>query len=249
MKLKFCSLWPILPLNNQLKWLKNAKTSLLCCFLQKHNAWPENSHSLASENLSYFPSQPSAASFSLMWGLPCPTFVSIPLMKAVVYIAGWGGLPWTEPSRMMSATAFSTWSLCGRCVCLRALEQQLKMCSSVLLLRHLGHGGDSASLLRNRLDELLQRQWIILTKFWAGYIKMYFSHLSPLFSCGFPSWLYSTLLLPFDIDYKCIFSTPITHQKSAHFRKVGLVVCCLFGQSGFSGFVFEETQKRQTGYI
>lgn len=87
-----CPLWPIVPWDNQLKWLNNAKTSLLCCFTQKHRVWPDNSRSVVSENLSYFPQQPSAASFTPPRALPIPTFVSTPLMKAVVFVAGWGGL-------------------------------------------------------------------------------------------------------------------------------------------------------------
>ncbi len=88
------------------------------------------------------PCQPSAASFTLLWGRAILTFVSLPLMKAVVCVARRGCSPWFGPPRRMSATAFSTWSLCGCCVRLRADEQQLKICCSVLLLRHWGHGGD-----------------------------------------------------------------------------------------------------------
>lgn len=104
---------------------------------------------------------------------------------------------------MMSATAFSTWSLFGCCVRLRDTEQQLKICSSVLLLRHRGHGGDSVLLLKNRLDRLLQRQWINLRKLWAGCIEMYFSHRFPI--CFF------SFLVHFLPDYTAHYSFPLIY--------------------------------------
>lgn len=153
-------------------------------------------------------------------------FASHPLIKAVVCVAGWGGLPQMGPPRMMSATAFSTWSLCGRCVSLRVAEQQLKICGSVLLLRHWGHGGDSARLLKNRPDRMLQRQWINLRKFWSVCIETYFSHHFPIcffsihsdciahyfFSSMYVIFLWFPYIPWVTIDQKYVFSTPFTHQ-------------------------------------
>lgn len=152
------------------------KPPLHCYFEQNHNVWPDASHCSV---WNCFPCQPLADSLCLLWGLLTwdlflPTDESSGLQCWMWCLALDGGL---KDDVCYSLQHIATlWPLCGRCVHPRAVKQQLKMRSSVLLLRHWGHGGDSASLLKKRLDGLLQRQWITLRKFCVGCIKIYFSY-------------------------------------------------------------------------
>lgn len=153
-----------------------------------------------------------------------------PLMKAVVCVAGWGGLPWMEPPRMMCATA----SAPGQCAATVSVSGPLSS-SWRFAAAFFSWGTEAMEVTqpcswRTDWTGLLQRQWINLWKFWAGCIEMCFSHRFPicLFSFlehFFPDYtahysfpLIYVLFVQYPciprvtIDYKYALSPPFTHQ-------------------------------------